>query len=497
MTFINWQDRLASQQFTVRNFIDGAYVPCLGTQMIDKQSPRDGSLLYQFGAGTGEEVDQAVALARAAFQDRRWSGLSLAARQGALLKLADLIEQHAEEFALYETMDVGKPISNALNADTAIAAATLRDAAHTAEQLLYPSGSDGSYFAWHERGPIGVVAGIAGWNFPLVLACQKVAPALIMGNSIVVKPSEFTSLSACRLAELAVEAGVPGGVFNVVHGAGAIVGDRLARHRDVDLLSFVGSSATGKQLMVSAGQSNMKRLILECGGKSPYMVFEDCPDDLDFLAADIVDTAFPNQGALCVAGTRLLMQETMRDRLLPKIVEQTRKIIPSDPLDPDTSFGALINAGHLDKIQSYIESGKQEGAELLYGGEQVRQETGGYFMTPALFDGVQPDHRTAQEEIFGPVLSILTFRDEAEAIKLANDSSFGLAAYAATRDAGRIHRLGQQIQAGTLMVFSSNSITGGTVPLFSEAHKQSGLGRRGGLEGLKAYSAGTSVNLFY
>lgn len=497
MKDINWKDRLKNANFSVYNIINGKRSSPQGEKQITKLAPNTGELLYSFGEGTAAEADHAVASAKAAFESGCWSERMLSERQAALLKLADLIDAHHEEFALNECLDVGKPISNAFHADVPGAAGALREYAHSAEQLLYPSGSDGPYFAYHQRGPIGVVAGIAGWNFPLSLACQKVAPALIMGNSIVLKPSEFTSLSACKLAELALEAGIPKGVFNVVNGSGAIVGDRLARHMDVDLLSFVGSSATGKQLMVSAGQSNMKRLILECGGKSPYMVFDDFDDDLDFLAADIVETAFPNQGALCVAGSRLLIQESMREKLMGKIIVHAKKIAPSDPLDPATTFGALINKGHIDKVQGYLESGVEQGAKLLYGGDLIKQETGGYYMLPALLDQVEPHFKIAQEEIFGPVLSILTFKDEAEAVKLANDSSFGLAAYVATKDVGRIHRLGKKIQAGALLAFTTSNLAGGNVPLFSEAYKQSGLNQRGGIEGLKAYSAGTSVHLFH
>jgi acyl-CoA reductase-like NAD-dependent aldehyde dehydrogenase len=262
-------------------------------------------------------------------------------------------------------------------------------------------------------------------------------------------------------------------------------------------LSFVGSSATGKKLMVAAGETNMKRLLLECGGKSPYLVFDDCPADLDFMAADIVETAFPNQGALCVAGSRLLIQENMRDKLMDKIIEQTKLLQPADPLNVDTTFGALINQGHLEKVQGYLQSGIDQGAKLLCGGERVMQDTGGYYFTPAVLDAVGPKFKVAQEEIFGPVLSVLTFKDEAEAIKLANDSSFGLSSYLASTDVSRIHRVGKKIQSGSMMVFSTNRLEGGNVPIYSEAHKESGFGRRGGQEGLLAYSAGTTMYLYH
>jgi len=362
--------------------------------------------------------------------------------------------------------------------------------------IICPSGSNGGVVAYQERTPVGVVGGIVGWNFPLTLAAQKVGPALMMGNSLVLKPSEFTSLSACRFAELAIEAGVPNGVFNVVNGAGKTVGDRLARHPDVGLMTFVGSSATGKQMMISAGQSNMKRVILECGGKSPYLVFDDCPADLDGLAADIVDTAFPNQGALCVAGTRLLLQAGIREKLLPKILKLTQALVPQDPLDPDTGFGAIMDRAHMHKVLGYIDSGKKEGAELLLGGNQVRAETGGFYIEPTIFDQVDPNAKIAQEEIFGPVLSVLSFETEEQAIAIANNSDYGLAAYAATMDSARARRLGRKLNAGIFACVSTSTPRGGGVSIPIEGHKQSGFGLEGGVEGLKAYTVATMVNQY-
>ena len=496
MMEINWHQRADETPLNVSHFIDGKVIDCLGDKTITKYSPHNGKLLYQFGQGNGEEVDLAVDSARKAFNDGRWHALPMHQRKAVLLKLAELVETNKETFALYECLDVGKPITNALYDDLARVVASLRSSAENADKLFSPSGSDGGLFAYQQRKPVGVVGGIIGWNFPLTLAASKVGPALAMGNSLVLKPSEFTSLSAWRLAELAIEAGVPPGVFNVVNGAGNTVGDALARHPDVDLLTFVGSSATGKQMMVSAGQSNMKRLILECGGKSPYLVFDDCPDDLDALASDIVATAFPNQGALCVAGSRLLLQESMKEKLLPKILEQTRQLTPADPLNPDTHFGAIINQDHMNKILGYISSAKEQGADLLCGGKQIHQETGGYYIEPTIFDRVDPNARVAQEEIFGPVLSVMTFNSEEEAIQIANNSCYGLAAYAATENLSRAQRLGQQLNAGSVGIVGTNTLRAGAVELGVEGHRQSGFGMEGGLDGLKAYTTSTMINLF-
>ncbi len=496
MSNIDWQEKCDSKKFQVRNFIDGQYSACLGDKIISKFSPLNGKLLYQFAQGTGEEVNQAVTAAQSAFNDGRWSGLSVHERKIKLERLASLIEENQEEFALNECLDVGKPINNAYYGDVPRAAGSLRSAAGNADKLLPSCGSDGGVFAYQQLKPVGVVGAIVGWNYPLSMACGRLAPALVMGNTLVLKPSEFTSLSACRLAELALEAGIPSGVLNVVHGSGSVVGDALARHPAIGLLSFVGSSATGKQIMVAAGQSNMKRLILECGGKSPYLVFDDCPDDLDFLAADIVEMAFTNQGALCVAGTRLLLQESIKDRLLPKVIEQAAQLTPQNPLSPNCTFGALINESHLNKVLGFIDSGKQQGAKLVMGGRQVKQESGGYYVEPTIFDEVKPDHKIAQEEIFGPVLSVLTFKDEAEAIEIANNSVYGLAGYAATQNLARAQRLGRALHVGSCVIVGTSTPSEGDVAIGSEAHKQSGFGLEGGVEGLKVYTLSTAVNLY-
>jgi acyl-CoA reductase-like NAD-dependent aldehyde dehydrogenase len=498
-----WLAQSDSTDLSIRNFIDGEFIPqpqnLPEQDLIQKHSGRDGRLLYSFAKGSFEDADRAVASAKAAFDDGRWSGMTLGQRSAILGKLADLLERDKDRFALYESLDVGKPIAKSQAADLAIAIGTLRGIGQQAQQLTAPCDADLGSFSYLRRKPAGVVAGIAGWNFPLVLAVQKVAPSLVMGNTLVLKPSEFTSLSAQHLAALAIEAGVPAGVFNVVHGAGQTVGARLAEHPDVALLSFVGSSATGKQLMISAGQSNMKRLILECGGKSPFLVFDDCYD-LNAVAQTVVDNAFPNQGALCVAGTRLLIQNSLRERLMPLILEKAASIKAGDPLNESTAFGALMNEAHMQKVLSYIDSGREEGAELLLGGKQMHPEgrddlQQGFYIEPTIFDGVKPDARIAQEEIFGPVLSVFGFDDEDEAIALANNSSFGLAAYAATTDIARGQRLGERLNAGNLMLFASAQPRFGTVGIGSDKQRESGIGYSGGAEGLAAYSVSTTVRL--
>ena len=497
MSDINWHERAEKTEFTVRNFIDGKYQDCVGDKTIEKFAGRNGELLYSFANGDGSEVEQAVASASATFKSGVWRKQSSAARAAVLNKLADLVEEHKDTFALYESMDVGKPINNAITDDLARAPGSLRTAANSIDKLLGSCGTDQGTLIYQTRKPVGVVAGILGWNYPLALAIGKVGPALVTGNSLVLKPSEFTSLSTCFLAELAIEAGVPAGVFNVVHGDGLNVGDRLARHMDVDLLTFVGSSATGKMLMKASGESNMKRLILECGGKSPFIVFDDCEEYLDLVAAVAVMKAFPNQGALCVTGSRLLVQDSIREKLMPKILEQAKAIIPKDPLEADCAFGSIMNEAHMNKVLGYIETGKAEGAKLILGGNQVLKESGGFYIEPTIFDEVDPNSTIAQEEIFGPVLSVIGFKDEEEALEIANNSTFGLAGYVATPNVGRVQRVGEELAAGFIMMIGSPSPSwGSNVSVSLEGHKQSGRGYEGGLAGLAEYTTASTVMCF-
>ena len=496
MSEINWHERAEKTEFKVRNFIDGEYRDCVGSTTIDKYAPNNGKLLYQFAAGDGSEVDQAVAAAKRTYKEGVWADLSIGERQAVITKLADLVEENAETFALYESLDVGKPISYALYDDVLSRTVSgLRSCVADINKLLGSCGNDAGSLIYQSRAPIGVVASIAGWNYPLTLAAGKIGPALITGNSIVLKPSEFTSLSAGLLAELATQAGVPAGVVNIVHG-GPAVGDALARHMDVELLSFVGSSATGKLLMKAAGESNMKRLNLECGGKSPFIVYDDCEDYLDEVAANVVGNAFPNQGALCVAGTRLLVQESIREKLMPKILEHAAKIQPKDPLDNDTAFGAMMNEAHMKKVLAYIEKGAEDGAKLIFGGKQILKESGGFYVEPTIYDGVKPGDRISQEEIFGPVLSVLSFSDEAEALEIANGTCFGLAAYVATQNLGRAQRMGQKLKAGMVQIFGTAALSGGGVSVSIEGQKQSGFGHIGGVAGLAVYTNASTVFMF-
>lgn len=493
---IDWIERFGQLSLNVRNFVDGRWAS-VGGPALDKYSPRDGTLLCRFGAGEPVEVDAAVAAARRAVEDGRWSRLPLQRRKDVLFKLASLIEARLDELALLESLDVGKPISDALKFDVPTAAATIRFCAEAADKLygkVYAV--DRSSLSYQLLRPVGVVAGIIGWNFPLLLAATKIGPALAAGNTLVLKPSEFTSFSASRLAELAVEAGVPEGVLNVIHGDREL-GAALAHHRDVDLLTFTGSSATGKKLLMAAGASNMKQTILECGGKAPNIVFDDCPD-LDAVADGIAARAFWNQGQVCTASSRLLVQDGVKEELHRRVIDKAAALRSGDPLLPETTFGALVSLEHRKKVLAYVDAGERAGARKVFHSDCPPPHEEGFYVPPVIFDQVSSGQKIAQEEIFGPVLSILSFRDEAEAIQIANDTIYGLSAIIWTRDLGRAHRVVQQVEAGWIVVNATRNPVGGPVEggLPAGGHKQSGIGVEGGLEGIEAYMTKTAVQIF-
>jgi acyl-CoA reductase-like NAD-dependent aldehyde dehydrogenase len=493
---VDWIGRSQALTLRVRNFVDGRWSESRGSALA-KLGPRDGRLLYQLGAGETQDVDEAVAAARRAYDDGRWSQAPVQRRKEVLLKLASLIEAHREELALLECLDVGKPISDALGTDVVAAAGAIRFSAEAIDKFygkVYAD--DQTSLSFQLRRPLGVVAGITGWNFPLLLACGKIGPVLATGNCLILKPSELTSLSASCVAELAIEAGVPEGVFNVIHG-GAGVGSAMAHHEQVDLLTFTGSTRTGRELLIAAGKSNMKRLILECGGKAPNVVFDDCPD-LAAVADAVVARAFWNQGQVCTAGSRLLVQEGVRADLLRLIIERTSALSLGDPLKTDTKNGAVVSQNHKRKILDYILAGEREGATLAFQSGSSAPFAGGFYVAPVIFDQVSPDHRIAQEEIFGPVLCVLPFRDESEAIRIANGTLYGLSAIIWTKDLGRAHRVTRSINAGWIVVNATDKPVGGPgVGVLSVGgHKQSGVGIEGGLEGLEEYTIRTAVQWF-
>ncbi|HLY52288.1 MAG TPA: aldehyde dehydrogenase family protein, partial [Steroidobacteraceae bacterium] len=407
---VSWHERARKLSFRTQAFIDGRYVDAASGATFDTVNPATGKLLTRVAAGDSEDIDAAVAAARTAFRKGVWAQLPPARRKKLLLRFAEAILANREELALLETLDMGKPISDSLKVDIPAVARCLQWYAEAIDKVydeVAPTGPGA--LALITREPMGVVGAIVPWNYPLLMAAWKIAPVLATGNSLILKPSEKSPLTALRVAELAVQAGIPPGVLNVVPGFGHTAGKALALHMDVDCIAFTGSTATGKLVMQYAAQSNLKRVSLECGGKSPNIVLADYPD-LEKVAAAAAAAIYSNQGEMCSAGSRLLLQEGIGEAVLEKLQAISRTLVPGDPLDPDTRLGAIVDETQMKRVLGYIDSGRSAGARVRVGGQRVRTESGGYFVEPTVFDGVKPNMAIAREEIFGPVLSDITFK---------------------------------------------------------------------------------------
>lgn len=480
-----WLARAASVAPRTEAFIDGRFVPAASGETFADVAGRDGSVIAKVASGGVADVDRAVAAARASFDDRRWADRAPADRKKVLLRFAERIREQRDELALLESLDVGKPIRDTLAVDVPSAAKTIQWYAETIDKTygeVGPTGPDALSLVTRE--PIGVVAAIVPWNYPLIITAWKIGAALATGNSVVLKPASQSPLTALRLAELAAEAGLPDGVFNVVPGSGAVAGPALARHPGVDKITFTGSTEVGKSLLRAVGESDVKAITLELGGKSPQVVLADV-GDLEAAASAIGWGIFYNSGQTCNAGSRLVVHGSVRQELVERIADLGRTLAPGEPLDPATRLGAIVDERQLDTVLGYVKLGEEEGATVVAGGERVREETGGFYVPPTILDGVANSWRVAREEIFGPVLTVTEFEDEADALRIANDTPFGLAAGIWTRDLKKAHRLARAIRAGTVWIntFDTADIT---VPF--GGFKQSGFGRDKGMAALDGYT---------
>ena len=428
-----------TSSFRRRAFVDGAFVDAASGATFACVSPVTGETVFDVAACDTEDVDRAVAAARRSFEAGTWSRLSPRERRSVLLGLADLIERDRDELATMITVDMGKPIGDA-KGEVSGAVACFRYFAEAVDKVYGEVGPTGpSVVSLVTREPIGVVGLVVPWNYPILMPTWKLAPALATGNSVVLKPAEQSPIVALALAELAAEAGIPDGVMNVLPGMGETAGQAIGRHMDVDKVAFTGSSEVGKYFLVYAGQSNMKGVQLECGGKSPNVVFADVPD-VDRAVAESAEGIFGNTGQVCSAGSRLLLQEAIADEFLEKLAREAVKWLPGDPFDPETRMGSLVDQTQMERVLSYIDAGNGEGAELRAGGTRAREESGGFYVEPTIFGGARNDMRIAQEEIFGPVVTAIPFGSEADGIRIANDTIYGLTSGVWTSDINKAHR---------------------------------------------------------
>ncbi|PWL18514.1 aldehyde dehydrogenase [Falsochrobactrum shanghaiense] len=471
LTAAEYSALAANIQLPANAFIDGAFRPAGSGKTFKTINPATGKVLAEIAACDSSDVDFAVIKARDAFEDGRWRNQSPAERKAVLLKFARLLERNRHELAVMESLDSGKPIRECQTVDIPDTINTIRWHAELIDKLYdhtAPVGIDALTMIVRE--PVGVVGCVLPWNFPLLMLAWKIGPALASGCSVIVKPALETSLTTLRAAELAHEAGIPAGVFNVVTGGGKEVGEPIGRHMDVDMVAFTGSTPTGRHFLRYAADSNLKRVVLECGGKNPAVVLDDA-EDLDLVAEQVVNGAFWNMGENCSATSRLVVHAKVKDALLERISAYMREWKTGDPLDPENRIGALVSKAHFEKVKSFLDEAKTENLSIVNGGGTHED----IYIEPTVVDGVTPESRLFQEEIFGPVLSVTTFNSISEAIALANDTNYGLAASVYTGNLRNAIRLSREIRAGIVTV---NCFGEGDATAPFGGYKESGFGGR-------------------
>ena len=481
----DWHAAAAALKIDGRAVIDGRRVDGASGETFASLSPIDGRRLASVVRGRSPDIDAAVAAARRAFDDGRWAKKAPAARKKVLQRFAEKILTAKDELGLLETLDMGKPIQYSLAVDVGATARTIAWYAEAVDKVydeIAPTGPNA--LALITREPMGVIGAVVPWNYPMIMAAWKLGPALAAGNSVVLKPSEKSPLTALRLAELAVEAGLPEGVFNVVPGYGHEAGEALALHMDVDAIGFTGSTRVGRKMLEYAGRSNLKRVYNELGGKSAFIVFPDF-DDIARAAKTVAGSMFFNQGESCNAPSRVFVHERVADEFLAVLATEAPKYQPGDPLSGSAEMGAIVDETQLRTVLGYIDAGQTEGAKVLTGGKRARADSGGFFVEPTVFEGVTNTMKIAREEIFGPVMSVIRFKTEDEAVAMANDSSYGLQASVWSHNVNRAHRVARALRAGTVHVnqYDEDDIT---VPF--GGYKQSGNGRDKSLHAFDKYT---------
>jgi acyl-CoA reductase-like NAD-dependent aldehyde dehydrogenase len=470
--------------FVTRALIDGRFVDSASGKTYPIISPSTGGMLTEVAECDAVDIDAAVSAARRSFEARDWSGQPPGARKRQLMRLAEAIRANAEELAFLITLDMGKPISDS-RGEVAAAGDCVQYYGEAIDKLYGEvAPTDSTYLTLVTREPVGVVGAIVPWNYPLVLTCWKLAPALAAGNSIVIKPSEKAPLANLRLAELVAETEMPDGVVNFVPGFGDPAGKSLALHSDVDAITFTGSGAVGRLILGYAGASNMKAVSLECGGKSPNIVLADVPDMNAAVEASL-NGAYENAGQMCNAATRLLVQDRIADEFIEKVLATTPRFAPADPLDPGTVMGAMVDEAQMHRVLGYIGNGVEEGATLTTGGHRTQPKPGGFYIEPTVFTDVANEMTIAREEIFGPVLSVIRFSDVDEAVRIGNDSIYGLAAAVWTTDITKAHTIARELRAGSVYV---NCYDRDDPSAPFGGYKQSGLGREKSLHAIDHFT---------